>query len=460
MMKNAASPPGATDPVAAPPAATPKPGAASEPAERPGAGLAADPVAGPAADVAAGPAAAGRGIASALRRRFRPSRRFRLPPRLAWVGAASLLAAAGLLTLALPAPGARDVPAAQPAATALAVSSATVQRKSWPAAVEAFGTIVAWQEASVAARLAGAALVELRAGVGDQVRRGQLLARFDAEMLRAEEAQLQAALAQATAAAAQAEANRRRALQLQGSGGISQQDLLQYRTQAEMTRAQAAAARAQLAAKQLQLRYADVLAPDDGAIVARSATLGAVASSGQELFRLVRQNRLEWRGELGPAQLAQVAAGQPVLLTLPDGGTAQARVRQNAPALDAQTRLGTVFADLQPGSPARPGMYAAGAIELGRSDVLAVPAAGVVIRDGRSYVAVLRGGSDGPQATLRPVTAGRRVGGEVEIVQGLAEGERVVVQGAGFINDGDRVRLVSAPQPPAAGLPGAAAATD
>lgn len=431
--------------------ASPDPDAAAEQ------GTAANAAAGAVADAPTGTAADGSG-ASASRQpaaaplrhaRVRPARRYRMPLWLALGVVTAVLVAAGVVTLATPRAQAAPAPAV---ATALTVTGAMAQRKSWPMVLEVSGAVAPWQEASVAARVSGAALVELRAEVGDRVRRGQMLARFDAEMLHAEEAQLQAALTQANAAAAQADANRRRALQLKGSGGISEQDLLQYQTQADVTRAQAAVAQAQLAAKQLQLRYTEVLAPDDGAIVARSATLGAVAASGQELFRLVRQNRLEWRGELGPGQLAQVAAGQPVRLTLPDGSPARARVRLAAPAVDAQTRLGTVFADLEPGSPARPDMYAGGAIELGRSDALVVPSAGLVIRDGRSYVVLLNGDGDAPQAALQPVAAGRRQGSEVEIVQGLAEGQRVAVQGAGFVNDGDRVRLVS--PTPAAGLPG------
>jgi len=373
---------------------------------------------------------------------IQPRRRTKL-----WLAVAGLtiaLGVAGTSALVVHAPRAEAAPTPS-AATALTVTGAAAQRKSWPAVLEASGAIAAWQEASVAARLTGTALVEVRADVGDRVRRGQVLARFDTAMLQAEGAQLRAALAQAQAAAAQADVNRQRALRLKGSGGISEQDLLQYLTQADTTHAQAEAAQAQLAAKQLQLRYAEVLAPDDGAIVARSATLGAVASSGQELFRLVRQNRLEWRGELGAAQLAQVAIGQTVQLKLPDGNATRARVRQIAPALDAQTRMGTVFAELEPNSPARPGMYAGGAIELSRSDALVVPAAGVVIRDGRSFVVLLKGDGDAVQAALQPVIVGRRQGSEVEIAQGLSAGQRVAVQGAGFVNDGDRVRLVAAP---------------
>src|SRR3546814_4137550 len=94
------------------------------------------------------------------------------------------------------------------------------------------------------------------------------------DLLKADEAQLRASYDQA-------EANRQRALSLQASGGVSDQDVLQYVTQART-------AAAALAAKRLQLRYTSVVAPDDGVISARTATLGAVAPAGQEFFRLIR----------------------------------------------------------------------------------------------------------------------------------------------------------------------------
>jgi RND family efflux transporter MFP subunit len=238
----------------------------------------------------------------------------------------------------------------------------------------------------------------------------------------------------------QAEANQQRALQLKGSGSISEQDLLQYVTQAQV-------AKAQLQAVQLQLRYTDVLAPDDGIVSSRNATLGAVSATGQELFRIIRQERLEWRGELTAVQLAKITAGQRIGLALPDGSTATAKVRQTAPALDAQSRLGTVFADIDAGSRARAGMYAQGNVELAESVAIVVPAASVVVRDGRSYVIVLTGTN---QATERRAEVGRRRGDAVEILGGLRPGERVVVQGAGFLYEGDTVRVVPATPAPAA----------
>ena len=160
---------------------------------------------------------------------------------------------------------------------------------------------------------------------------------------------------------------------------MTEKEVLQYLTQAKM-------AGALLASKRLQLRYADVVAPDDGVISARSATLGAVVPVGQELFRLIRQNRLEWRGEVTAAQLARIASGQMITLRLPDGANAMATIRQTAPSLSEQSRLGIVFADIAPGSSARAGMYAAGQVTLGRSDALVVPARSVVRAGRKSYV--------------------------------------------------------------------------
>jgi RND family efflux transporter MFP subunit len=324
---------------------------------------------------------------------------------------------------------------------ALTITTAAARLATWPVTVSASGAIAPWQEASIGARVGGLTLTDIRVNVGDVVKRGQLLARFDADVLRADEAQLRAAIAHAEATAAQTDANRQRALSLKESGGISEQDILQYVTSAATARAAVAAANAQLASKQLQLRYAEVLAPDDGTISARSAALGAVTPAGQELFRLIRQNRLEWRGELTAPQLSQIVAGQRVWLTLPDGGSTVATVRQTAPSLDGQSRLGTVFADLEPRGTARAGMYANGEIATALRIGLVVPAPSVVIRDGRSYVLQVQNAGVTSKVALRLVTVGRRRGAEVEIAEGLAAGAVVAVQGAGFLNDGDVVRV-------------------
>lgn len=318
---------------------------------------------------------------------------------------------------------------AQPA-LALTVTSAVPRRAVWPAELDASGAIAPWQEASVGTQIGGYQLIEVRVNVGDSVRKGEILARLNPALLQADEAQLQANRDEA-------EANRQRILSLQDSGAVSEQDVLQVVTQAKT-------AEALLRSKRLQLRYTDVLAPDNGTISSRTATLGAVVPIGQELFRLVRQNRLEWRGELTASQLAQVVPGQKITLTLPDGSAATAKVREMAPVLDEKSRLGIVYADIAPGSRARAGMYANGRLVLGERRVLSIPAESVVIRDGYSYVLKLSGGSSNARVSLKRVEIGRHQGGEVEILVGIDADDRLVAQGAGFLNEGDMVRIVEA----------------
>lgn len=325
---------------------------------------------------------------------------------------------------------------------ALTVTTAMPSRVTWSATLEASGAIAPWQEAIIGSQVGGFRLAEVSVNVGDGVKRGQVLARFDADLIRADEAQLRAGIAQAEALAAQRDADLKRAQMLKNAGNLSEQDFLKSQTETATARTQVDSARAFLAAKELQLRYTDVVAPDDGTISARIATLGAVVPIGQELFRMIIRNRLEWRGELTASQLAQIAPGQTIELMLPDGTASSATVRATAPALDAQTRMGIVYADVEPGGHTRAGMYANGRIIVSQESALVVPASSVVIRDGYSYVLKLQGGGDTPKVKLQAVTVGRRQGAQIEILENLSEGEAVVVQGAGFLNDGDIVRVV------------------
>jgi RND family efflux transporter MFP subunit len=310
---------------------------------------------------------------------------------------------------------------------ALTVTVAAGHHADWSVILEASGAIAAWQEASIGGQIGGYQLTDVRVNVGDQVKKGQILARLNRELLLADEAQLKAN-------DEQADANRDRILTLQSSGAVSEQDTLQFVTQAKV-------ADALLASKRLQLRYTDIIAPDDGAISSRTATLGAVVPVGQELFRLIRQNRLEWRGELTAEQLARVKPGQTITLALPDGRSVTAAVRQLAPSLDSQSRLGLVYADIVPGSSARAGMYANGRIELNRSGAFVVPAACVVIRDGRTYVLVVADHASVSKVALRAVTTGRRQDQEIEVLSGIANNETLIVEGASFLGDGDTVRV-------------------
>lgn len=328
-------------------------------------------------------------------------------------------------------------PAAASSRPALAVTVATAQQLDWPRELSAAGSVQPWHEAVVNARSSGLALTEVLADRGSRVRRGQVLARFDDRALQAERAQAEASVAQAEASARQALVNRERTLSLRNSGAVSEQDELQAVTAAATAVAQLQQARAALEAARVRLDHAVVTAPDHGTLSSRSATLGQVSNAGAELFRLVRQDRLEWRAELPAQQLAAVQPGQVAEVTLPDGRTSTGRVRSIAPGLDATTRLAQVTVDLPAGSGARPAMYLQGRLRVGQAAALVVPADSVVLRDGRPYVFVLQGERVGRVA----VDTGRRQGAQVEVTRGLQPGQRVVVRGAGFLADGDAVQV-------------------
>jgi len=357
-----------------------------------------------------------------------------------------VLAAGGALVWFLrgeraPAPAAAVRPA-------LTVTTALPQRVSLPTTLAANGNIMAWQEASIGAEGAGLRLTQVHAGVGDHVRKGQVLATLSADTVQADLAQARAAVAEAEAAAAEAANNAQRARTLQGTGALSASQISQYLTAEQTARARVEAARAQLQSQQVRLRQTSVVAPDSGIVSSRAATVGAVVASGTELFRLIRQGRLEWRAEVTSTELGRLTTGTTALVTAASGARLAGRVRMIGPTVDPQTRSALVYVDVKPlpgtAASARAGMFARGEFDLGAVPALTVPQQAVVVRDGFSYV--YRVGPDHRLAQVK-VQPGRIAGDRVEILQGLAADARIVATGAGFLNDGDLVRVVDAPVP-------------
>jgi len=289
--------------------------------------------------------------------------------------------------------------------------------------------------------IGGVRLVELQANIGDRVKKGELLERLADEMLLADVHQQQAALDESTARYNEAEENSQRAAKIKDSGVLSAQELQQFTNAAEIAKAQMGAADARLETSKLKLRYTRIIAPDDGLISARSATLGTVSQVGSELFRLIRQDKLEWRAELNDVQLQQVRIGQKVLVRTGVNDTVLGVVTRIAPAVDMSTRNGFVFIGLNENKTLRAGTFTQGEFELGKSNALTLPQSAVVIRDGYTYV--YRVGADA-RVTQIKVTIGRRQGDRVEVSTGLATDAIVVASGTGFLNDGDLVRIENA----------------
>lgn len=355
--------------------------------------------------------------------------------------------AAFLLVLALAAcgeaPAPKDTaPAGKPALTVTAV---TPQQEDWPRTLAANGNVVAWQEAVIGAEIANYRITAVEVEVGDAVKKGQVLARIADDTVASEAAETRAAVAELEASAAEAAANAVRAKELREKGFYSAQLQTQYQTTAHTANARLAAARARLQAAELKLGKTRVLAPDDGIISARNATVGSLTRPGDELFRLIRGGRLEWRAEVPAADLARVAPGGTATLTGPDGAIVRGTVRNVAPSVDPQTRNGLVFVDIPASTAAvRAGMFARGEFELDRAPALTLPQSAVVLRDGFAYVFRLEGDGEQARVAQAKVATGRRLGERIEIVSGLDPKARVVATGGGFLADGDPVRVVAA----------------
>ncbi len=327
--------------------------------------------------------------------------------------------------------------------SALTVTLTSAAQGQWAQAVSASGNVMAWQEAVIGAEQGGQRLLSVDAEVGQRVRKGQLLARMNDAAASADLAQARAQQAEAEAALAEARANAVRARSLREQGFYSAQALSQYLTAEQTAQARLDGARAALASADLRLAQTRVLAPDDGVISAREAVTGSLVSPGQELFRLIRQGRLEWRAEVAEAHLPRIRAGQMVRVRVGEAEVT-GRVRTVAPAIDVKTRNALVYVDLGPSEAARAGMFARGEIVLGESAATSLPQSAVVAKDGFDFVFAV-GTVSGDKAVVKAmkVATGRRQGGRVEILSGLAAGARVVATGGAFLADGDTVRIVA-----------------
>lgn len=359
-----------------------------------------------------------------------------------------LLTASLLLALTLPTLGQPTHESPRPA---MAVTVAEVRSVDWPETLTARGEILPWQEVLVSAQLSGAVVDQVLVEAGDTVRRGAVLARLDDRGLQAELQQAQASLAQAQASAGLASLNRDRVLALRNSGAVSEETVQQAVADALSAQAQRDSAQAALRLASLKLSHAVITAPDAGLVTLRTARVGQAVNVGTELFRLQRQSRLEWRAQVPATALFRVKEGHTARITLPDGNVIPGRVRRVSPTIDESSRLGTVLIALDASPTARAAMLVEGTIELNRSKAQVVPAASVVVRDGRSQVFVL----EGSVVRRQEVKVGRRAEGEIELLSSLREGAVVVVRGAGFLADGNKVAVVqpASAEPRAGGRP-------
>ena len=350
--------------------------------------------------------------------------RFRLPTTL-------------VLLAALAACADTETPEATPSLT---VTLAAPEQREVVREVVASGSVAAWEEVSVGVELSGLRVASVEVEVGSEVQRGDVLLRVDDRTMASQLAQSDAQVREAATNLETARRKAARVRELASSQLIALQDAEEAEAARDNAQARLNTAIASRDAARVQRDFTVVRAPVDGVVSARSVQPGQVVGAGGELLRLIRDGRLEWRAELAENDLLLVAPGTPVQVDTA-AGRVIGTVRRVSPALDPQRRTGTVYADIPDPGPLRAGMFAQGRIALGRAKALLVPRDAVVHRDGRAYVFTV---DDQGRVRERGIEAGAAHGDAVEVRDGLAASERVVARGAGFLGDGDLVRVVEA----------------
>ncbi|MDP1912002.1 efflux RND transporter periplasmic adaptor subunit [Brevundimonas sp.] len=322
------------------------------------------------------------------------------------------------------------------------VSIAVASLQNLPRTVTASGTVSAWEEVPIGAETGGLTATGVFVDEGTWVRQGQPLVQLNDAVLRAQLRQQQAAVQTAQANAARDQAALERAQELKGRGFLSQASLDTALANQRASSANVAAAQASLSETRMRLAQATIKAPVSGQVIRRSVTRGQIVGAGTELFRIVRDGRLELDAQVPETELALVRSGQTAVISSDQVGEATGRVRIVTSEVNAENRLGTARISLTGGG-FRPGMFARARIQVGAQPAVTVPTASVLYRENRAGVFVVRGDN---RAHFQPVTVLSRVADQTA-VDGLTAGSRVVVAGAGFLGDGDRVTVAPAAVP-------------
>lgn len=318
------------------------------------------------------------------------------------------------------------------------VEAAVAGESVAPLVVSGSGTVGAWQEAPIGAEVGGLTATAVLADEGQYVQQGQPLLKMNDAVLRAQLQQAQAGIQSAKAQAVEAQRAYQRYKELFDKGYASQAALDQKEAASKTAAAQVATAEASAAQAQTQLSQTVVRAPVSGLITSRTAVAGQIVGAGTELFRIVRDNRIEMNMEVVETELSAVKAGMSATVTGETGQSVTGTVRVVTPVVNQQTRLGYARIAIPANAGFKPGQFARASITVGNQNVVTIPQKAVVYQQNQP-VAFVVGANN--KATARKLTTGALVGQNIVVSQGVTTGEKVVTSGAGFLVDGDTVRI-------------------
>ncbi len=292
-----------------------------------------------------------------------------------------------------------------------------------------------------------AVVIEVRKQNGDPVKAGDLLVRLDSTAIRDSLTSAEASARAASQAYTQAERQYQRMKKLQGEGLVSAQSVEDAEIRRNNTQSDLESAKSLAATARQQLQRTQVRAPFDGLVSDRKVSAGDTAQVGKELLKVIDPHSMRLVGMVSADEIGQVRPGQDVSFRVHGYGSQEflGQVTRVNPSADPTTRQVEILVDFAKGSehPTLAGLYVEGRVHSRSAAELTLPASAIVREDGRTYVWQVSGG----MVSRTPVQLGQRNArtGELAVLGGLNEGDRVLREPNASLKTGQRVELASAP---------------
>lgn len=338
--------------------------------------------------------------------------------------------------------GAAQTDAAAEKPKGVPVRTAPVERRELADTLLLTGTLRPQAQVEVVAEV-NARILRVVKDEGSRVEKGEVLAVLDETDYRLSHERAKAALAVAEANKAHAVAERDRADSLLKTGGITDKDHLAAQVSLQVSEAALAQARAETAIAAQQHARAEVRAPFSGRVAKRHADAGTMLASGNPLFTLVDDARLEFRANVPSADYGKVKVGDAVDVSVDALGdrTVKGTVARVTPLIEERTRSFEVVVQIPGGDRLVGGLFARAKVRVGQAtDALVVPPSALQ-RDGadpstaQTFVIVAG------RAERKTVSVGVETADAVQVTNGLAEGQQVVLDPPVALSSGAPVEV-------------------
>jgi RND family efflux transporter MFP subunit len=334
----------------------------------------------------------------------------------------------------------------------MTVETTTTRRLDVAERVMVVGNLIGAATVAVVPKVSGR-LEAVNVRLGDQVRRGQLLATLEDRELREQVRQNEASLEVSRATVRQREADLKNAQSnLERSRNLFARNLIARQTlddaearydaalaQVDLAKAQGNQATARLDELRINLSNTRILSPVDGFVGSRSLDPGAFVGTNSSFLSVVDIHFVRLVANLVEKDLRRIVLGMPAQVEVDayPGEVFQGRVARLAPVLDPATRTAQMEVEVpNPASRLKPGMYArVQFVVLQRADALTVPRNALVDLEGTRGVFV----ADGKTARFKPIKSGIVDGDAVEIIDGLPDDATVITLGSASLRDGDPI---------------------